>query len=115
MRKGAAEKDRGERQRGEKERVEKERAEKDLIAQERVERERAEREKEREARQARVAPYRAQWLDDRFPSRLNAGQIVNVPITVKNNGAIPWTPGGDHPFMLGYRYYRNRRILSLGR
>jgi hypothetical protein len=53
-------------------------------------------------------------LDDRFPSRLNAGQIVTVPITVKNNGAIPWTPGGDHPFRLGYRYYRNRRILALG-
>ena len=119
--KARAEKDRSEKERIEKERADKERAEKDRIAQERVvaeraekERERAEREKEREARQARVAPYRAQWLDDRFPSRLNAGQIVNVPITVKNNGAIPWTPGGDHPFRLGYRYYRNRRILSLG-
>ena len=109
------------RQRREKERAGKEQDSNGVPTQNRVERElsegereRIEREKEREARQARVAPYRAQWLDDRFPSRLNAGQIVTVPITVKNNGAIPWTPGGEHPFRLGYRYYRNRRILSLG-
>lgn len=126
-----ADKERGDKERGEKERPEKERLEKERLEKERAdqerseraerepertgkERDRSEREKEREARQARVAPYRAQWLDDRFPSRLNAGQTVTVPITVKNNGAIPWTPGGDHPFRLGYRYYRNRRILSLG-
>jgi N-acetyl-anhydromuramyl-L-alanine amidase AmpD len=110
----------------ERERNGKERTDRDRAGNERAEREaerersekerqRREREKEREAtRQVRTAPYRAQWLDDRFPSRLNAGQIVTVPITVKNNGAIPWTPGGDHPFRLGYRYYRNRRILALG-
>jgi hypothetical protein len=120
-------KERAERERAGKERADKERVEKEAIGRERgqqepvertptaKERERTEREKEREvSRQVRTAPYRAQWLDDRFPSRLNAGQIVTVPITVKNNGAIPWTPGGEHPFRLGYRYYRNRRILSLG-
>jgi N-acetyl-anhydromuramyl-L-alanine amidase AmpD len=97
-------------------------AEKDRLAKERAaqapneeEHKRSERERERElSRQVKVAPYRAQWLDDRFPSRLNAGQMVVVPITVKNNGAIPWTVGGEHPFRLGYRYYRNRRILALG-
>ncbi len=74
-----------------------------------------ERLREREAsRQVKTAPYRAQWLDDRFPSRLNAGQIVTVPITVKNAGALTWTAEGDQPFRIGYRYYRNRRMLALG-
>jgi N-acetyl-anhydromuramyl-L-alanine amidase AmpD len=119
--KARSEKERNERQRADREIAGKDRGENEGADPARAvderserERERAEREREREARQARVAPYRAQWLDDRFPSRLNAGQSVTVPITVKNNGAIPWTPGGDHPFRLGYRYYRNRRILSLG-
>jgi hypothetical protein len=122
-----AERERAERERAEKEPTEKEPTRKEATGKERSqkepveraptpkERERPVREKEREAsRQVRTAPYRAQWLDDRFPSRLNAGQTVTVPITVKNNGAIPWTPGGEHPFRLGYRYYRNRRILALG-
>lgn len=65
-------------------------------------------------RPQKVAPYRAQWLDDRFPPRLNAGQTITVPITVKNVGALSWTPGGEYPFHIGYRYYRNRRALELG-
>jgi N-acetyl-anhydromuramyl-L-alanine amidase AmpD len=112
-----AEKEQRAKEQREKDQLEQARAEREQIEQTRSEkaRERREREKEREAsRQVKVAPYRAQWLEDRFPSRLNAGQVVTVPITVKNNGAIPWTPGGDHPFRLGYRYYRNRRILALG-
>jgi N-acetyl-anhydromuramyl-L-alanine amidase AmpD len=62
----------------------------------------------------KTPPHRAEWLDDRFPARLPAGQVVTVPITVKNNGTEPWTPGGDHPFRMCYRYYRNRRQLALG-
>lgn len=139
-----AEKDRVEKERLEKERTQRERKDRERQERERKEQQRAEQEqleqerlvadeldageaveqerppvqeraaKEREARQARVAPYRAQWMDVHFPSRLNAGQIVTVPIVVKNDGAIPWSPGGEHPFRLGYRYYRNRRILELG-
>jgi N-acetyl-anhydromuramyl-L-alanine amidase AmpD len=66
------------------------------------------------AKPAKTYPYRAQWLDDRFPARLSAGQVVSAPVTVKNAGTLAWTVGGSQPFRIGYRYYRNRRLLSLG-
>ncbi len=73
------------------------------------------RQTEREvARPVKTYPYRAQWLDDRFPARLNAGQVITAPVTVKNAGTLTWSAAGSQPFRLGYRYYRNRRILSLG-
>ena len=58
--------------------------------------------------------YRVQWIEDRFPDQLIAGHTVNVPVTIKNTGTLTWSWGGGNPFRIGYRYYRNRRLLSLG-
>ena len=66
------------------------------------------------ARSPEPVPYRAQWIDDRFPAHLRAGQTVTVPITVKNTGTETWIASGEFPFRVGYRYYRNRRMLALG-
>lgn len=75
-------------------------------------------ERRRGARPAVKAPqlpaYRAQWIEDRFPSRMTAGQTVTVPIRLKNTGTETWTPAGDRPVEVAYRYYRNRRVLALG-
>ncbi len=65
-------------------------------------------------KRASLPDYRVQWVDDRFPPRLTVGQTAIVPITVRNVGAIPWEWGGEQPFRVGYRYYRNRRLLALG-
>ncbi len=58
-------------------------------------------------------PYRVEWLDDQFPDRLVAGQTLTVPVTLRNAGSLPWSWGGGNPFRVGYRYFRNRRPLSL--
>lgn len=63
---------------------------------------------------AKQPAHRAQWLEDRFPNRLIAGQVVTAPITLKNTGTAAWDPGGELPVEVAYRYYRNRRVLALG-
>lgn len=60
-----------------------------------------------------VAPYAVEWLSDSFPPRLTAGETITVTITARNAGALTWSWGGGNPFRLGYRYYRNRRLLPL--
>lgn len=64
-------------------------------------------------RAAEPPPYQIEWLGEQFPERMQAGQTIVVPITIKNSGSIPWTWGGGNPVRLGYRYYRNRRLLPL--
>jgi N-acetyl-anhydromuramyl-L-alanine amidase AmpD len=64
--------------------------------------------------QPQVPRYRAQWIDDKFPARLTAGQVVTVPVTVKNVGSLTWTRGGANAFQVVYHYYRNRKLLNLG-
>jgi N-acetyl-anhydromuramyl-L-alanine amidase AmpD len=54
-----------------------------------------------------------EWVDDRFPPRMLAGQTITVPITVKNAGSLTWRWGGGNPFRLGYAYYRNRKRLPM--
>lgn len=66
------------------------------------------------AKVVKLPAYRAQWIEDRFPGRLTAGQMVTVPITVKNTGTETWAAGDDGPVVVAYRYYRNRRVLVLG-
>ncbi len=66
------------------------------------------------AKRAKTPVYGVQWVDDRFPQKLLAGQTITVPITIKNTGTLAWRWGGEQPFRVGYRYYRNRRLLSLG-
>jgi N-acetyl-anhydromuramyl-L-alanine amidase AmpD len=58
-------------------------------------------------------PYRVAWLDDRFPERLQAGTIITVPLTLRNEGSLAWNWGGGNPFRLGYHYYRGRRRLPM--
>lgn len=58
-------------------------------------------------------PYGVEWLDDRFPARMTAGETITVPLTVRNAGALPWLWGGGNPFRLGYHYYRGRRRLNM--
>ena len=58
-------------------------------------------------------PYRVAWLDDSFPDRMLAGETITAAITVRNEGSLTWRWGGGNPFRLGYRYYRNRRRLSM--
>jgi N-acetyl-anhydromuramyl-L-alanine amidase AmpD len=58
-------------------------------------------------------PYQVEWLDDRFPPRLVAGEIVTATLTVRNKGSLTWLWGGGNPFRLGYHYYRGRRRLPL--
>jgi hypothetical protein len=48
-----------------------------------------------------------------FQARLTAGETITVAITARNAGALTWSWGGGNPFRLGYRYYRNRRLLTL--
>jgi N-acetyl-anhydromuramyl-L-alanine amidase AmpD len=65
----------------------------------------------RRRRQPVTPPFLAEWIEDKFPARLSAGQTITAQITLRNVGASPWTWGGGNPFRLGYHYYRNRRLL----
>ncbi len=67
----------------------------------------------RERRRQPPKPYAVEWLGEEFPARLLAGQILTVPVTIKNAGSLTWTWGGGNPVRLGYRYYRNRRPLPI--
>ena len=58
-------------------------------------------------------PYAVEWVNDIFPKRLLAGQVITAQITFKNTGEKTWDWGGGNPFRLGYRYYRNRRLLPM--
>jgi N-acetyl-anhydromuramyl-L-alanine amidase AmpD len=74
---------------------------------------RSERRRRRSRKLLDVAPYAIEWLADSFPARLTAGETITVAITARNAGALTWSWGGGNPFRLGYRYYRNRRLLTL--
>ena len=69
--------------------------------------------KGRERKTPPAPPYAAEWISDTFPARLTAGQTIVVPISVRNAGTMTWSWGGGNPFRLGYRYYRNRKLLPL--
>jgi N-acetyl-anhydromuramyl-L-alanine amidase AmpD len=60
-----------------------------------------------------VPPYGIEWLHDRFPERLRAGESISVPVTLRNTGSQTWLWGGGNPFRLGYHYYRGRRQLAI--
>ncbi|MCB0150747.1 MAG: hypothetical protein KDE01_24240, partial [Caldilineaceae bacterium] len=69
--------------------------------------------KGRERKAPPVPAYAVEWVSDTFPPRLTAGQTIVVPISVRNIGSMTWSWGGGNPFRLGYRYYRNRKVLPL--
>ena len=69
--------------------------------------------KGRERKAPPTPPYAVEWVSDTFPPRLTAGQTIVVPISVRNAGTMTWSWGGGNPFRLGYRYYRNRKLLPL--
>ena len=66
----------------------------------------------RPGRRPPLRPYQIEWIADQFPSRLAVGEVILVPITLRNAGSLTWTWGGGNPVRLGYRYYRNRRLLT---
>ncbi len=68
--------------------------------------------RKRRQRPADIPAYGIEWVADEFPARLQVGQTIAVPITLRNVGSQTWTWGGGNPFRLGYRYYRNRRLLQ---
>src|SRR5690606_11862794 len=35
-------------------------------------------------------PYRIEWVDDRFPPHMTAGQVIVVPVTLLNTGSVTW-------------------------
>ncbi|GIK71622.1 MAG: hypothetical protein BroJett021_06100 [Chloroflexota bacterium] len=72
-----------------------------------------ERRKRRARREAKLPAYAIEWISDAFPERLHAGQTVTALVTLRNVGSLTWRWGGGNPFRIGYRYYRNRRLLSL--
>ncbi len=52
-------------------------------------------------------------IDDRFPNRLTAGQVVpRDDHGAQRRRHVEW--GGERLFRFGYRYFRNRRLLALG-
>ena len=57
--------------------------------------------------------YQVEWLDDRFPERLHVGETIVVSLRLRNAGSLTWSWGGGNPFRIGYRYYRNRRLLEM--
>lgn len=72
--------------------------------------------KRRSSRKRETPPpprYRIEWLDDKFPAKMNTGQVITVPITLRNAGTLTWKWSGGNPFRLGYRYYRNRRLIEI--
>jgi N-acetyl-anhydromuramyl-L-alanine amidase AmpD len=58
-------------------------------------------------------PYQVEWINDRFPARMLAGETIQVSLTLRNAGSLPWTWGGGNPFRIGYHYYRGRRRLEI--
>ncbi len=57
--------------------------------------------------------YRIEWVDDAFPPKMTVGQVISVPITLRNTGALTWRWSGGNPFRLGYRYFRNRKLIEV--
>jgi N-acetyl-anhydromuramyl-L-alanine amidase AmpD len=72
--------------------------------------------KRKNARKRKEEParprYRVEWVDDAFPPKMSVGQVISVPITLRNTGALTWRWSGGNPFRLGYRYYRNRKLIE---
>ena len=69
--------------------------------------------KRRGQREGALPEYGVEWVSDRFPARLLAGQTIAAQVTLRNAGTLTWRWGGGNPFRIGYRYYRNRRLLPL--
>lgn len=69
--------------------------------------------KRRRRKTPETPPYGIEWVSDSFPARLTVGQTITASITLRNTGALTWRWGGGNPFRLGYRYYRNRRLLKM--
>lgn len=57
--------------------------------------------------------FAIEWIDDRLPESLLAGETIDVAITVRNAGSLTWRWGGGNPFRVGYHYYRNRSRLPI--
>ena len=48
--------------------------------------------------------YRVAWLEVDAPAEAEAGEAATFPVTVRNEGALTWTPSGDNPVNLTYKW-----------
>lgn len=56
--------------------------------------------------------YLAAWLGVVVPSTASAGESVTVPVRLRNDGVLTWTPSGTDPFNLSYQWLdAARRVI----
>ena len=48
--------------------------------------------------------YRVAWLNVAAPTSGKAGETVRFQVRMRNDGALTWTPGGNRPFNLTYKW-----------
>jgi hypothetical protein len=48
--------------------------------------------------------YRVEWLSVDAPFEGTGGETVQVPVQMRNEGALTWIPDGDNPFHLTYKW-----------
>uniref|UniRef100_A0A7C1FH02 N-acetylmuramoyl-L-alanine amidase n=1 Tax=Caldilinea aerophila TaxID=133453 RepID=A0A7C1FH02_9CHLR len=71
------------------------------------------RREERVRKRVEAPAYAIEWISDDLPTQLFAGQVITALVTLRNVGSLTWRWGGGNPFRIGYRYYRNRRLMKL--
>ncbi|MBN1658986.1 MAG: discoidin domain-containing protein [Anaerolineae bacterium] len=53
--------------------------------------------------------YRARWLSVNVPAEGVEGETASVPVRVRNDGALTWTPGGNNPIQISYHWLDQER------
>jgi len=57
--------------------------------------------------------YSARFVCHETPGRLRAGQRIDVPLSVRNAGAVAWPVEGDHAVKVAYSWYHDNGALCL--
>lgn len=56
--------------------------------------------------------YRVAWLNVPAPAEGTVGETVTFPVTLRNEGALTWPHGGNHPVNLTYKWLdMNRQVV----
>jgi hypothetical protein len=58
-----------------------------------------------ETRAVEAPEYRVGWLEVDFPTRISAGEAVEVALRLVNQGSKTWLHTGEHRFRLGYEWF----------
>ncbi len=53
---------------------------------------------------AGATTYQVEWLQVQAPHLLTAGQVITMPVTVRNLGSWTWPQAGPNPVRLAYRF-----------